>query len=50
MKPDPFQTAETVLKEKYPDALLGIVAGSFIRGEETEYFDIDLVKWQSNCL
>ncbi|MBK9294189.1 MAG: nucleotidyltransferase domain-containing protein [Oligoflexia bacterium] len=43
MKPDPFHTVEKVLKERFPDAVLGFVAGSFIRGEETKFSDIDLV-------
>jgi len=43
MKPDPFLTAEKVLKEKFPDAVLGFAAGSFVRGEETKFSDIDLV-------
>lgn len=36
-------TAETILGERYPDALFAIVAGSILRGEGTPSSDIDLV-------
>jgi len=39
----PFLAAENILKQKYPEAIVAFVAGSFNRGEETPYSDIDLV-------
>jgi len=39
----PFLVAENVLKQKYPEAIVAFVAGSFNRGEETPHSDIDLV-------
>lgn len=42
-KKSPYLVAENILKQKYPDAALAFVAGSFNRNEETEFSDIDLV-------
>jgi hypothetical protein len=42
-KRPPIEVAAEILATKYPHALLGFVAGSFNRGEETAYSDIDLV-------
>ena len=39
----PFDVACDILKDRYPDALLAFVAGSFNRGEATTFSDIDLV-------
>jgi predicted nucleotidyltransferase len=39
----PFETAEDILRVRYPGAALAFVGGSFNRGEETAYSDIDLV-------
>ncbi|KOF13994.1 nucleotidyltransferase [Ensifer adhaerens] len=36
-------TAETIVSERYPDALFAIAAGSILRGEGTPSSDIDLV-------
>lgn len=38
-----LHTAETILGERYPDALFAIAAGSILRGEGTPSSDIDLV-------
>jgi hypothetical protein len=43
MKKPPVLVAQDILKTKYPDAELAFVAGSFNRGEETAFSDIDLV-------
>lgn len=42
-KKSPYLVAESILKQKYPDAALAFVAGSFNRNEETAFSDIDLV-------
>lgn len=42
-KTDPVETARKILRERYPAALVGFVAGSFNRGEATAFSDIDLV-------
>jgi predicted nucleotidyltransferase len=42
-KKSPYLVAENILKQKYLDAALVFVAGSFNRNEETEFSDIDLV-------
>jgi hypothetical protein len=39
----PVDVASDILKDRYPDALLAFVAGSFNRGEATMFSDIDLV-------
>ncbi len=40
---DPTIVAQEVLDTRFPGAMLAFVGGSFNRGEETEYSDIDLV-------
>lgn len=35
--------AQKIMSERYPDALLGLCAGSIVRGQGTETSDIDLV-------
>lgn len=42
-KPDPVETARRILKTKHPQAEVAFVAGSIVRGEETQFSDIDLV-------
>jgi hypothetical protein len=42
-KRPPLEVAKEVLVKKYPEAVVGFVAGSFNRNEETKYSDIDLV-------
>ncbi|MES2025863.1 MAG: nucleotidyltransferase domain-containing protein [Pseudomonadota bacterium] len=42
-KSNPVDVARKVLEEYFPDAIVGFVGGSFNRGEETAYSDIDLV-------
>ncbi|MBP1873996.1 hypothetical protein J2Z19_003715 [Ensifer adhaerens] len=37
------RTAETIVRERFPDAAFAIVAGSILRGEGTPSSDIDLV-------
>lgn len=41
--PNPVDVARKVLLERFPEAAVGFVGGSFNRGEETAYSDIDLV-------
>ncbi len=40
---NPYDVAKKLLKEKYSDVDVAFIAGSFNRGEETNYSDIDLV-------
>lgn len=42
-KRNPVEVAKEILKSRYPNAVVGFVAGSFNRGEETAYSDIDLI-------
>ena len=42
-KRNPVEVAKEILKNRYPSAVVGFVAGSFNRGEETAFSDIDLV-------
>lgn len=42
-KKNPVEVAKEILKSRYPNAVVGFVAGSFNRGEATAYSDIDLV-------
>ena len=42
-KKNPVEVAKNVLRERFPNALLAFVAGSFNRGEATSFSDIDLV-------
>ncbi len=42
-KRNPVEVAKEILKNRYPGAVVGFVAGSFNRGEETAFSDIDLV-------
>lgn len=42
-KRNPVEVAKEILKTRYPNAVVGFVAGSFNRGEETAFSDIDLV-------
>jgi hypothetical protein len=39
----PFEVAKEILVKRYGEAVVGFVAGSFNRNEETQYSDIDLV-------
>jgi predicted nucleotidyltransferase len=39
----PLETAKDILRVRYPQASVAFVGGSFNRGEETAYSDIDLV-------
>jgi predicted nucleotidyltransferase len=57
-KKSPVVVASEILKQKYPDARVAFVAGSFNRGEATPYSDIDLVVifeklkagWRESCV
>ena len=43
MKEKVISVATAICQQQYPDAAVLFVAGSFIRGEATEFSDIDLV-------
>lgn len=43
LKPSPEQTAQKILNEKFPDCRAMFLAGSVIRGEATEFSDLDIV-------
>lgn len=40
---EPLETAKHITQERYPDALLVLLAGSIVRGEGTATSDLDLV-------
>src|SRR4051812_42802643 len=42
-RPSPLETANALFKDKYPDAKVAFLAGSVIRGEDTEFSDLDIV-------
>jgi len=42
-KKDPRDTAAEILAKKYPEARVGFLAGSVIRGKDTQTSDLDLV-------
>jgi hypothetical protein len=42
-KPTPEQTALRIYKEKFPDSKVMFLAGSVMRGEGTEFSDLDIV-------